>query len=131
MAMFFGFVGLINVVVFWPLGFFLNHLGLEVFAWPSSETLLFLLANGIVGTVLSDYLWVLALLLVSPVVATVGLSLTIPLTLIADSVINPSMHFSVLYIVGALFTILGFILVNTSSFHQLTFGIFARTEVAV
>jgi len=70
----------------------------------------------------SDYLWVLALLLVSPVVATVALSMTIPLTLIADSIINPDLHFSFVYIIGAVVTIMGFVFVNTTSLNELTCG---------
>ncbi len=156
MPMFFGFVGALNLLLFWPLGFFLDKIRLEPFAWPSSEvrrrmrrgrkkekgrkrkkemltpkilkTVLFLFANGLIGTVVSDYLWVLALLLVSPVVATVALSLTIPLSLIADSIINPTMHFSVFYIVGAVLTIFGFVLVNTSSMRELTCGRFGSEQ---
>ncbi len=119
MPMFFGFVGAINLILFWPLGFVLHATGLEPFQWPSGPTLGFLFANGIVGTVVSDYLWVLAVLLASPVVATVGLSLTIPLTMLADSLINPTEHFNALYLVGAALTLLGFVFVNTTSAQQL------------
>lgn len=114
MPMFFGFVGLFNICLLWPLGFILNYTHVEPFQWPKGMTLLFLFVNGIVGTVISDYLWVLAVLLTSPVIATVGLSLTIPLSMIADAVFQKS-SFSVFYIVGAVLAVVGFILVNVSS----------------
>ncbi len=119
MPMFFGFVGLLNALLFWPLGLVLHATGVEPFGWPSGPALGVLFANGLVGTVLSDYLWVLAVLLVSPVVATVGLSLTIPLAMLADSLLNPAERFNALYVVGAALTLLGFVFVNTTSARQL------------
>ena len=61
----------------------------------------------------------LAVLLVSPVVATVGLSLTIPLTMLADSLINPTQKFNPVYLIGAFLTLAGFIFVNTTSADDL------------
>ena len=77
-----------------------------------------LFANGLVGTVISDYLWVLAVLLVSPVVATAGLSLTIPLSMIADMVLH-AQAFHALYILGAALTFIGFLFVNVDPLELL------------
>jgi solute carrier family 35 protein F5 len=52
MPMFFGFVGALNLLLFWPLGFVLHYTRVEPFAWPSPQTLGVLFANGLVGTVL-------------------------------------------------------------------------------
>ncbi|KAG8239108.1 hypothetical protein J437_LFUL018805 [Ladona fulva] len=52
--MFFGFVGLFNFLLLWPVFFLLHHLRLEPFEWPTQHQWAFLIANGIVGTLLSD-----------------------------------------------------------------------------
>jgi solute carrier family 35 protein F5 len=56
--------------------------------WPDSETFLFLLLNGFLGSMVSDVLWALAVVMTSPFAASVGLSLTIPLGWIADFVFH-------------------------------------------
>ena len=67
--------------------------------------------NGLVGTVLSDVLWLLSLLLTSPVVATVGLSLTIPIAMIFDFVLLDKTY-DWLAVFGAVLVAMGFFLVN-------------------
>lgn len=52
-----GFVGLFNLVLLWPALFIFHYSNLEMFEWPTRQQWLFLLANGIVGTVLSEVLW--------------------------------------------------------------------------
>lgn len=67
--------------------------------------------NGFIGTVLSDYLWLWAVLLTSPLVATVGLSLTIPLAMLTDIVLKGK-SFTWLYLLGSALVVGGFLLVN-------------------
>lgn len=55
--LFFGFVGFFNLILLWPLFFFLHFSELETFEWPTREQLLFLLLNGLLGTVISEALW--------------------------------------------------------------------------
>jgi solute carrier family 35 protein F5 len=88
MAMFFGFVGLWNMVLMWPFFLVLHWTGLEVFSWPDWTVLGFLLLNGLIGTVLSDWLWLQSMLLTTPLVSTLGLSLTIPFALVFDLVMT-------------------------------------------
>jgi solute carrier family 35 protein F5 len=53
MPTFFGFVGLINVLVLWPVFFVLDWTGIEPFSWPSSSTLWTLISvNAFIGTFL-------------------------------------------------------------------------------
>ena len=40
--------------------------------------------NGLCNSVLSDYLWARSVVLTSPTVATIGMSITIPLAMISD-----------------------------------------------
>jgi len=110
-AMFFGFVGVFNVLLMWPLGVALDLLGIEPFQMPDAKTFGVLVLNAMIGTVLSDYLWMLSVLWTSPVVATLGLTLTIPASMIADFVIHHT-TFPLLYVSGGLFVLLGFVIVN-------------------
>lgn len=88
------------VVLMWPFIIFLHYLGWETWELPSWEIFGSLMANALLGTkikilklqkknvdknfctnlgsALSDWLWLRSVLLLSAVVATLGLSLTIP-----------------------------------------------------
>lgn len=54
---FFGFVGLWNILLLWPLFLVLNFSQLEPFEMPNKRQFLVLFINGIVGTVISESLW--------------------------------------------------------------------------
>lgn len=62
-------------------------------------------------SILSDFTWAYAILLTSPLVVTVGLSLSIPFSLIGQTIINHQSS-SVMYWVGAGIVFLSFALVN-------------------
>jgi solute carrier family 35 protein F5 len=59
----------------------------------------------------SDIAWAYAMLLTTPLVVTVGLSLTIPLSLVGQMVLQ-SQYASPLYWVGAAIVVLSFLVVN-------------------
>jgi len=111
-GMFLGFIGLFNILIFWPFLIILNYAKLEPFELPKGMVFLYLLLNSLFGTALSDYLWLQAVLMVSPVIATVGLSLTIPVAMISDMIIKRA-HFPTVYIFGSIFVAIGFVTVNT------------------
>lgn len=80
----FGLIGLSTCLLLAPL-LAINHvLALERFAAPSRTTLLALTLNALLGSVLSNMLLARAMLLASPLVGTVGLSLSIPLAILSD-----------------------------------------------
>ena len=79
-----GFLGLINFALYWPLFPLLQATNIEPFPSPSTTILLSLLLNGLLGTVLADYLWARSILLTSPLVATMGLTLNIPCSLLVE-----------------------------------------------
>ena len=67
--------------------------------------------NGVCDNVLSDYLWARAVLLTSPTVATIGMSITIPLAIISDLLLGNA-NLTIFSIFGAIFVIIGFVFVN-------------------
>lgn len=78
MPLFFGFVGAFNILLLWPLMPILHYLGLETFELPMNSTLwTVIFLNAFIGTFLSDYLWLLAMLMTSPLVVTLGIALTV------------------------------------------------------
>ncbi|VDK58286.1 unnamed protein product [Gongylonema pulchrum] len=60
----------------------------RLFPLPNQQQFWMLLLNGLVGTVFSDVLWLYASMLTSPVAGAVSLSLSIPFSLAADSVVR-------------------------------------------
>ncbi|KAI8067118.1 hypothetical protein BC940DRAFT_301338 [Gongronella butleri] len=118
MPLFFGFVGAFNVILLWPAFPFLDWLGLESFELPHSPTLwVMVLLNAFIGTFLSDYLWLLAMLMTSPLVVTLGISLTIPLALFGDIVFKHIVPHAQ-YVAGALCVIVGFVTVNMAALRE-------------
>ncbi|KAE8743555.1 hypothetical protein FOCC_FOCC010802 [Frankliniella occidentalis] len=98
--MFFGFVGLWNLLLLWPVFFLLHYTNLEKFEWPNQRQWAYLLLNGIIGTVISEALW-LGCFLTSSLIASVAMSLTVPMTMFADVVLK-QVHYSVILYLGAL-----------------------------
>ncbi|KAK0533573.1 hypothetical protein OC834_002176 [Tilletia horrida] len=110
MPLFFGFVGAINILCLWPFGVLLHLTGVERFQWPRDALTWAGVFTNMVITFISyvassgfwnlhsnlsllkesppppysDFAYLLAMLKSSPLVATVGLSLTIPLALAGD-----------------------------------------------
>ncbi|KAL8564097.1 hypothetical protein ACOMHN_034574 [Nucella lapillus] len=109
--MFFGFVGLACALLLWP-GFFILHFShWEQFVWPSRHQWLFIVLNGLIGTVLSEILWLWACFLTSSLVATLALSLTIPLTMIVDVIVR-KVDYSPLFYWGSVPIFVSFFLVT-------------------
>eukprot|EP01083_Nonionella_stella_P255134 876099_1 len=117
MTLFFGFLGFLNACVLWPFFFLFSASQLESFAWPAREVWLVLTTNGLVN-VLSDYLWARSILLTTPLIATLGLSLTIPVAFLSDLLFRQK-EYNFLYIVGAVLVCMGFVVVNVLRSRQL------------
>lgn len=105
MQLFFGFVGMFNIIVMIPMAGLLHLSGFEEFSLPKTRNEWgAVLVNVNLSNLLrdyikwcfskmfitwsSDYLYVLAMLKTTPVVVTIGLSLTIPLAVIGDKLLN-------------------------------------------
>uniref|UniRef100_A0A0D2XV53 DUF3955 domain-containing protein n=1 Tax=Fusarium oxysporum (strain Fo5176) TaxID=660025 RepID=A0A0D2XV53_FUSOF len=97
MQLFFGLVGVFNV-----------------FELPPSSTLWGIIIFNAVSSFISDISWALALLMTTPLVVTVGLSLTIPLSLIGE-ILQYQQYSSFTYWVGAAVVFVSFIVVSRES----------------
>ena len=62
-------------------------------------------------TFISDYLWILAMLMTSPLIVTMGLSLSIPLALLGDFMFKGQLK-GLFYWFGAGLVLTGFLIVN-------------------
>ena len=102
MVLFLGFVGAINVVCMWPFGFILHWTGLEVWEWPSGISVWGAILGSGALTLVSDYLYLSALLKTTPLVVTVGLSLTIPLAIVGDIVLGNETGGKIAYVGAAM-----------------------------
>lgn len=111
MPLFFGFVGVSNVLLLWPGLLILHFTGVERFELPSSSFIWLIVIFNSIASLLSDIAWAFAVLLTSPIVVTVGLSMSIPLSLVGEMVLN-NQTVSVLYLVGACIVLLSFVFVN-------------------
>ncbi|XP_070999595.1 solute carrier family 35 member F5-like isoform X3 [Oncorhynchus clarkii lewisi] len=105
--MFFGFVGLFNLLLLWPGFLLLHYTGFEAFELPSKLVWTYILINGLIGTVLSEFLWLWGCFLTSSLIGTLALSLTIPLSIIAD-ICMQKVSFSWLFFAGAVPVFLSF-----------------------
>jgi len=110
LRLFFGYVGLFNVLFCWPIGVLLHLVGLEQFQLPSTSKQIAALCLTTFVTFSSDYLYVLAMMKTTPLVVTVGLSLTIPLAVVGDIFLNKAPTLSV--ISGALLVCVGFVVIG-------------------
>lgn len=78
----------------------------------------FMVLNGLCNSVLSDYLWARAVVLTSPTVATIGVSITIPLAMVSDLLIHGTVP-TWLSGFGAFLVIVGFSMVNITKEMEL------------
>ncbi|KAL5631526.1 hypothetical protein ACGC1H_007144 [Rhizoctonia solani] len=110
MQLFFGFVGIFNILGFWPIGVLLHYTKIEVFEPPSSKKALYAVLLNMFITLSSDYIYVLAMLKTTPLVVTVGLSLTIPLAVSGDLILGTSTSAQAL--IGAALVLVAFVVIG-------------------
>uniref|UniRef100_A0A060SYQ8 ARAD1A13882p n=1 Tax=Blastobotrys adeninivorans TaxID=409370 RepID=A0A060SYQ8_BLAAD len=109
--LFFGFVGLWNTILLWPVLILLHFSGFERFALPPSPEAWALVLLNAASTLVADFLWVLAMLMTTPLVVTVGLAGSIPLSMLGDMIINARVG-SLLYFAGAALVCWSFVVIN-------------------
>ncbi|UKZ72896.1 hypothetical protein TrVFT333_000533 [Trichoderma virens FT-333] len=111
MQLFFGLVGMFNLALLWPLFFILHWTGIEPFELPPTSQVWTIMIVNAVASFVSDISWALAMLLTTPLIVTVGLSLTIPLSLIGE-MIQYQQYSSFIYWIGAAVVFVSFVFVN-------------------
>ncbi|KAF8849864.1 hypothetical protein BDZ45DRAFT_603719 [Acephala macrosclerotiorum] len=111
MPLFFGLVGFFNLIFLWPGLFILHWTGVEPFALPSTGRVWTIVLVNAVISLVSDFAWAYALLLTTPLVVTVGISMTIPLSLIGQMVLS-AQYSSAMYWVGAGIVLSSFLFIN-------------------
>jgi solute carrier family 35 protein F5 len=114
-----GFVGLFNLLTLWPLIAVLHITGREDLSSLSPLFWALVLSKGVFDNVLSGLMWAKAIKLAGPTLASVGLSLTIPLALASDWALpygsgSPDLLLSF----GAVLTVCGFIISAMSEQQQ-------------
>jgi len=117
MPLFFGLVGFFNVLTLWPGFLVLHYTGVESFELPSTRKIWIIILLNSVSSFVSDYCWAYAMLLTTPLVVTVGISLTIPLSLIGQMILS-SQYSSALYWVGACIVFCSFLFINHESHEE-------------
>ncbi|KAH7883694.1 hypothetical protein F5I97DRAFT_1894873 [Phlebopus sp. FC_14] len=110
MQLFFGFVGLFNILLLWPAGILLHLFGVEKLEFPSTNAAVLAILVNMFITLSSDYLYVIAMLKTTPLVVTIGLSLTIPLAVLGDFFLSKPATVQVM--LGAVLVTIGFIVVG-------------------
>ena len=88
MPLFLGCVGAFNLVAFWPVGLLLHFAGIEPLSWPNDGLTIAGLFFNMCITVVSDFAYLVAILKSSPLLTTIGLSLTIPMAVCIDAIQN-------------------------------------------
>ncbi|KAG8747161.1 hypothetical protein FRC10_002210 [Ceratobasidium sp. 414] len=110
MQLFFGFVGVFNVLACWPIGVILHLTGAETFELPSSRKAWYAVLLNMFITLSSDFIYVIAMLKTTPLVVTIGLSLTIPLAVGGDLFLGKSTSSQSL--IGATLVLIAFIVIG-------------------
>ncbi|KRF79197.1 solute carrier family 35 member F5 isoform X2 [Drosophila virilis] len=106
--LFFGFVGLWNLLLLWPIFFILHFTKIETFELPSQGQFGLLFLNGFICTVLAVALWLWGCFLTSSLIGTLTMSLQIPLTIAFDVLLKHKPYSSMYWMgsMGLLFALL-------------------------
>ncbi|MCJ1224270.1 hypothetical protein MMC12_000914 [Toensbergia leucococca] len=114
MPLFFGLVGLFNMIFLVPGFVFFHFTGIETFQLPPSKRVTAIVLTNSITSMVSDYCWAYSMLLTSPLVTTVGLSLTIPLSLVGQMILHAQTS-SLTYWIGAGIVFFSFVFINHES----------------
>ena len=107
----FGFLGVYNFCISLTAVVVMHVTGAHRMTVPSARTALLLALGTGVGAPLGDYCWAQGLLLTSPLVATLGTTMTIPGAMVSDAVLHGA-RYSAGYALGACAVVAGFVLIN-------------------
>ena len=117
MSLFFGMVGTFNFILLFPLFPILHFTGLETFELPPTRRIWTILVINSLASLSSDICWAYAMVLTSPLLVTVGLSLTIPLSLVGEMVLQGHYEGWV-YWVGAAIVVGSFLFIDQEEMKE-------------
>ena len=118
MPLFFGFVGLFGALFFWPGFFLLHYTHVEKFELPPDlKTWLLLILNAVIGTLLSEILWLWGCFLTSSLLATLSLGLVAPLSMAFDIIVK-KVQFSYLFFLGVVPILVSFVVVSLLTHYE-------------
>lgn len=80
----FGWVGVFTFILGCPILIIVNALGIEEFLLPPNNRVLIMVSVNAVFSVISDYVTILAMLLTSPLITSLALTSSIPITILID-----------------------------------------------
>ncbi|EGZ25188.1 hypothetical protein PHYSODRAFT_479536 [Phytophthora sojae] len=127
-SLFFGFVGLFSLVVLAIFCIIFNYTGVESLQGLTWEIVGLLFVQGLLNNVLADYLWAVSIMYTSTTTATIGLSLTVPMAIFSDWIVNDIKPGWVTFVSSAL-VLGGFVvLAITTRKEQLSAGAEAQHE---
>ena len=109
MREFIGFVGLWNTVLLWPVFFLLHYTDVEPFELP--KQIWPILINAVFGTFISEYFWIKAIEISDPILVTLGIGLSVPLTIGVD-ILYMQHHIEWNVLVGAAIVVISFLLLE-------------------
>jgi len=109
MGHFLGMNGILALILAPVLLYIADSTGAEPFRMPNSETVVVLTMNAILGSTIASYLYASSLQLLSPLVANVCLSLSIPLSAVTDATLLKQHKFTAEWGAGATITVVGVI----------------------
>ena len=114
----FGMIGLVSAICFAPLLPLFHYTGVEEFELPPTRSaLLAVLLNALLSTVLPDMLLAQAVVMTSPLLATLGLSTMIPLSVLSDYTRGLA-NLTPLFMVGTACVFVSFQLENWAETHS-------------
>jgi solute carrier family 35 protein F5 len=114
----FGILGLVSMVLSVPVLGIMHGTGLETFKAPQLKYFGIMSANAILGTVLSNYLLSVSLIILGPVIVAVGLTANVVLAAVVD-LIREHPGFGAWYIVGMVLVMVAVVVVSIDqTVHQ-------------
>ncbi|WVF65855.1 hypothetical protein IAT40_000592 [Kwoniella sp. CBS 6097] len=121
MQLMLGFAGLFNTIALIPVFPVLHYTGWETFELPPTKEAWIICLINFCITLSSDYLYVLAMLKTTPMLVTIGLSLTIPLALLGSLFVPSSSSagaITYLSLLGAVLVFAGFAMLGWQGYEE-------------
>ncbi|RKP20278.1 hypothetical protein ROZALSC1DRAFT_12899 [Rozella allomycis CSF55] len=111
----FGLVGVINLLTLWPFMFILHYMGVETLEIPPKSVMIELILTHVICTFPQVYFLIYAQKRTSPVVVSIGMGMSIPLSIVGNILINNEFPTPMMLISG-ICALVGFVFVNLAEF---------------